>query len=109
MGTRRERKVRLPNTPEAREAYIVGLAEQEAARRIANGTASSQLLTHYLARGSERDKLERERLKQQNRLDEAKISKIESDERSEELYANAIAAMKRYSGNSSDESDYDYD
>lgn len=108
MPKAKEKQLRLAKTPEGREAQLVGMAEKEAARRIMNGTASSQLLTHFLKLGTEREKLERERIRQQNRLDEAKILQIESEEKAEKKYQEAVNAMKKYSGYYEEDIDDDY-
>lgn len=85
-------------TPEARENQLVALAIDEAERQIIAGTASSQVLTHFLKLGSPREKLERERLQKENELLEAKREQIASGGLMEELYTNAIEAMKSYRG-----------
>ena len=74
----------------------VGLAEQQ----LREGTASSQVITHYLKLASTRESLEKEKLRRENDLLRAKVDAIESEKRSEELYAQAIEAMRRYSGQS---------
>lgn len=70
-----------------------------AGRQIRDGTASSQVITHYLKLGSSRERLEQERLQNENVLLEAKKEALESQKRVEELYGNAIQAMRAYSGN----------
>lgn len=62
------------------------------------GTASAQVITHYLKLGSEREKLERDILAEQKKLVAAKTEAIESSKQIEELYREAIAAMRSYSG-----------
>lgn len=95
-------------TPEARENQLIALAMDEAEKRIRDGTASSQLITHFLKLGSTRERLEQEKLNKDIQLTEAKKGSIESSRHSEELYNNALAAMKSYSGfdggNSGDDS-----
>lgn len=85
-------------TPEARENQLISLAVDLAERQLREGTASSQVITHYLKMGSMREKLERERLIEENKKLRAQTSAIESEKRSEELYEKAIAAMKKYQG-----------
>lgn len=101
-----KKKGRPGLTPEAREGQLVALAINLAEEQLRNGTASSQVITHYLKLGSTREKLERERLERENALMEAKIKVLESQEQTEKLYRDAIAAMKRYSGHGGDE-EYD--
>jgi hypothetical protein len=85
-------------TPEARENQMVSLATDLAERQITEGTASSQVITHFLKLGSSREKLEQERLEHENALLEVKKQQIESQQRIEELYLEAIKAMRSYSG-----------
>lgn len=85
-------------TPEAREKQMVAYAVDLAEKQLLEGTASSQVITHYLKIGSMREKLERERLEEENKLLRAKTEALQSQKRVEELYINALNAMKRYSG-----------
>lgn len=90
------RKGRPALTPEARENQLVALAVDLAEQQLRDGTASSQVITHYLKLGSTREKLEREKLEQENKMLKAKTEAIESTKRIEELYENALNAMKNY-------------
>lgn len=101
------RKVRPALTPEARENQLIALAENLAEKQLLDGTASSQVITHYLKLGTVKEQLERERLEKENALLVAKVEALQSAKRSEELFADAIKAMKRYSGNGSVEDEYD--
>ena len=92
-------------TPEARENQLISLAIDLAEQQLRNGTASSQVITHYLKLGSSKEKLEKEILQEQKKLVVAKTSAIESQERIDELYAGAIAAMRSYNGQSEDSGD----
>lgn len=92
------KKIRPGLTPEARENQLISLAVDLAERQLIEGTASSQVITHYLKLGSTREKLERERLEEENKLLKAKTEQLQSMKRMEELYADAITAMKNYSG-----------
>ena len=90
-------------TPEARENQLISLAIDLAEQQLRNGTASSQVITHYLKLGSSKEKLEKEILQEQKKLVVAKTSAIESQERIDELYAGAIAAMRSYNGQSEEQ------
>lgn len=90
--------VRPATTPEARENQMIALAVDLAEQQLMDGTASSQVITHYLKLGTTRARLEKEKLERENELLQAKTRALESAERVEELYSNAIAAMKRYQG-----------
>lgn len=92
------RAIRPALTPEARENQMISLAVDLAERQLQEGTASSQVITHYLKLGSTRERLERERLEEENKLLKAKTEQIQSMKRVEELYEEAIKAMRNYGG-----------
>lgn len=97
-STEPTRKVRPALTPEARENQMISLAVDLAEKQLLDGTASSQVITHYLKLGTQRELLERQRLEHENKLLIAKTEALQSAKKMEELYANAIEAMKRYGG-----------
>lgn len=86
------------STPEGRENEMIMLAYQEVERRIRDHTATSQELCHFLKMGSEKERLEREKLEVEMELQRVRADSIESGKHMEELYNKAIAAMKLYSG-----------
>jgi len=86
-------------TPEARENQMIALAVDLAEKQIRAGTASSQVLSHFLKMGSTKERLEKEILEKQKDLITAKTDAIQSGKRVEELYQNALNAMRMYSGN----------
>ena len=92
------KKTRPVLTAEGREKQMISMAVDCAEEQLRNGTASSQLIVHYLRLGSEKNRLEMEKLKEENKLLRAKTEAIKSIKSQEELYANAIRAMRRYSG-----------
>ena len=92
------KRMRPALTPEARENQLISLAVDLAEQQLREGTASSQVITHYLKLGSTRERLERERLEEENKLLRAKTATLESQKRVEELYADAIKAMRSYGG-----------
>ena len=85
-------------TPEGRENQLISAAIDLAEKQLREGTASSQVITHFLKLGTEKERLEREKLEQENLLTREKINAMKSAERIEQLYENAIEAMKRYGG-----------
>lgn len=85
-------------TPEARENQMIALAVDLAEKQLVQGTASSQVITHYLKLGSTKEKLEKEILEKQKDLITAKTESIQSAKRMEELYVNAMKAFSSYSG-----------
>lgn len=96
-GKRRPRR-RPATTVEGREGQLVSLATDLAEKQLLDGTASSQVITHYLKLGTTREKLEQERLNRENRLLDSKVEMIESGKKVEELYAEALKAMRTYAG-----------
>lgn len=100
-----EKRIRPALTPEARENQLISLAVDLVEQRLLNGTASSQETTHFLKLGSMKNQLEMEKLREENKLLQAKTESIQSAKRVEELYAEAINAMRRYSGNSNANAD----
>ena len=91
-------RIRPALTPEARENQLIYLATELAEQQLRDGTASSQVITHYLKLGSTKERLEKEILEKQKDLMVAKTEQLQSAKRIEELYSNAIAAMRKYSG-----------
>jgi hypothetical protein len=77
---------------------MISLAVDLAERQLAEGTASSQVITHFLKLGSTKEKIEKEILEQQKELIKAKTESIHSAKRVEELYKQALNAMRTYTG-----------
>lgn len=95
-GSSRNRRPAL--TPEARENQLISLAVDLAEKQLQEGTASSQVITHYLKLGSTKERIEKEILEKQKELISAKTEALHSSKRIEELYTEAIKAMRNYSG-----------
>ena len=93
-----QRKMRPALTPEARENQMISLAMDLAEQQLRDGTASSQLITEFVKRGSTKARLEKEILAEQKELMAAKTENLRSAQRIEELYADAIKAMRNYAG-----------
>lgn len=89
-------------TPESRENQLISLAIDLAEKQLREGSASSQVISHFLKLGSTTNMLEKETLKKNLDLITAKTEAIKSGKVIEELYTNALAAMRKYSGNNSD-------
>lgn len=105
-----KRKRRPASTPEARENQLISSAIDLAEKQILEGTASAQVITHYLKLGSSREKLEQERLESENAVLRARVESMASGKRIEELYEAALNAMRNYSGQAiPDEEDFDFD
>jgi hypothetical protein len=91
---------RLPRarTPEAREAQLVALSYDLAEKQILEGTASSQVVVHFLKIGSTREKQELQKMKQETLLVEAKVKDLANVEEMKKLYVEAMDAMRGYAG-----------
>lgn len=101
---------RPAKTPQGRENQLIALAVDVAEEQLRKGTASAQVITHYLKLGSSREKLEQYKIEQENELLKAKREALESQARVEELYAEALTAMRSYSGQTvPQEEEYEFD
>lgn len=94
-------------TAQGRENEMILEAEKLARRQLEEGTASAQVITHYLKLGSSKERLEKEKLRRENELLRARVKNLESAERSEEYYKQVVDALKRYSGSSDDGDEYE--
>lgn len=90
------RKTRPALTPEAREKQLIALAIDAAEQQLLDGSASPSVITHFLKLASSKEKLEKELLEKQVELAAAKTEAIKSAERIEELYSEALKAMRQY-------------
>ena len=97
------RKMRPALSPEAEENQMISLAMDLAKQQLQDGTASSQLITEFVKRGSTKARIEQEILEKQKELIEAKTQSLQSAQRIEELYENALDAMRNYSGRNNSE------
>lgn len=102
------KRMRPAFNPESREQQLVSLAVDLAEKQLIEGTASSQVITHYLKIGSTKEKLEKEKLEEENKLLKAKTEALKSQKRTEELYTEALNAMKRYAGQGAPDESDDY-
>ena len=99
------KKRRPALTPEARENQLIALAVDLVEKRLIEGTASSQETTHFLKLASSKARIEKEILEKQKDLITAKTEVLQSQKRVEELYSEAIRAMRKYSGQNEDNDD----
>lgn len=99
------RKIAPAYTPEGRENQLISLASDLAERQLRDGSAPAQVVTHFLKLGTTRERLEQERLKNENLLLSAKAEALSSAKRVEDLFEEAISAFRQYSGQ--DEDPYD--
>ena len=98
-----KRRGKPATTPEAKENRLISLAVDLAEKQLRDGTASSQVISHYLKLGTSREQLEQRKLEKETRLLEAKVESLESTKRVEELYNKALGAMRSYSGDTFDD------
>lgn len=92
------RKSRPAIDPEVRENQMIALAVDLAEQQLIEGTASSQVITHFLKLGTTKAELEKEKLRRENEVLSAKAKAYQSGEEMKELYENAIKAMRDYAG-----------
>lgn len=90
--------IRPALTPEGRENQCISLAIDLAEQQLRDGTASSQVITHFLKLGSSKASLEKAKLEYETELIRAKSKALESNQHSEELYLEALQAMQLYKG-----------
>lgn len=104
----RKKRIGPPaSTVEARENQLIDLAMDLAEEQLASGTASSQVITHFLKLASSREELEKEKLRRENLLLEAKADAVTSGRERDQIYAKALEAMRNYTGQSEREEDDD--
>lgn len=94
----KQKRFRPALNPDTRENQLISLAIDLAEQQLREGKASAQVITHYLKLGSSKERLEREKLENENKLLREKAEAIQSAKRSEEFYAEALKAFKTYAG-----------
>lgn len=88
---------------------MVALAIDLAEKQLRDGTASAQVISHFIKLGSSRERLEQERLTNENVLLAAKTEAMASQARVEEMYSKALTAMRTYAGHDPVDEPDDYD
>lgn len=106
-GEKSGRKQAPARSVEGREQQMIALAMDLAEKKLRDGTASNQLICHFLKLATVNEELDRENTKADVELKKAKVKTIESQKNMEEVYEKAINALKRYQGNNYEEEDYD--
>jgi hypothetical protein len=94
-------------TPKDQEDVMINLAMKQAEEQLREGKAPAQVVVHFLKLGSTRERLEQEDLEQKVRLEQAKTESLQSQKRIEDLYSNALKAMRNYSGQDEAQDDED--
>lgn len=106
------KRTRTATTLEGREGQVVSMALDLAEKQIRDGTATSQVITHFLKLGSTREILEQDRLRHENEVLRAKVDAMASQKSVEKMYRDALNAMRGYSGQdllADDDIDWDDD
>ena len=98
--------IRPSLTSEGRENQLISLAIDCAERQMTEGTASSQVITHYLKLGSTKARIEIEKLEMEKELLKAKTESLQSQKKIEDLYSEALKAMRKYQGADDEDSEY---
>lgn len=99
------RRGRPATTPEEREKLLQNKAFDLAEKQLDSGNASSQIISMLIKGGGVREQLELERLRNENRLLNARIDGLESAVRLEGLMEEALSAFRSYTGDKSDDLD----
>ena len=100
-GTSRSRPP--ATTIEGREHQLIALERDFYVRQLWDGKASAQVITHYLKLGTTREQLEQVRLRRENELLSANVEALATAGRIEDLYRNALRAMRSYAGGPDDD------
>lgn len=95
-------------TPEERESILISKSLNLIEQQIEDGTASSQILAIYAKYGSQRERLERERLANENDVLRKKLETMEAAMDLKVLMEDALGAFKGYSGKLDSFEDDDY-
>lgn len=91
------------STPEDREQQMIHYADQLAEKQLRNGTASAQVITHYIKLGTAKEGLEREKIRHENLRLEAQVAQIKAQQGTAELYEKVLDALKIYTGSDEDD------
>lgn len=94
-------------TVKGREDQLISLAIDVAQEQLSSRTASAQVITHFLKLGTTKMELEKEKLRQENLLLEARTEALQSAKRIEFLYEQALKAMRQYGGQVNEDGELD--
>lgn len=99
------KKLPPARNPEIRENQLINLALDLVEKQLQEGTATSQVITHFLKLATMKEQLENEKLKSDLKVAEAKIKHIENQDNIQKMYEQAMNAMRIYSGEQNEEFD----
>ena len=101
-ANRKGRKKPPAKNPEERAADLINAAYDHAEKMFENGTASSQITTHFLELGTRKAELENLKKEYEIKLLQARTDAIKNAEKVEKIYLEALKAMSIYQGHGSD-------
>lgn len=107
-GSSAKKRPAPATTPEGREQQMISYAFDLAEQQLLDGTASAQVITHFLKFGSSQNALEKEKLRKENLLMQARVDQISASAQNSELYQEAINMMKIYTGEDPEEQTDEY-
>lgn len=93
-----ELKLRPALSPEAWENRQIFLANRLAEQQLMDGTASSQVITHFLKLGTTKNQLEIEKLRAETAKANAQAEAIKAGKRDAELLEKAMQCFSLYRG-----------
>jgi hypothetical protein len=96
---------RPATSPEEREKELQNKAYDLAEEQLDNGKASSQLITLLIKGGGAQGALELEKLRNENRLLNARIDSLKAAESIQASIEEALVAFKTYTGDFGDDPD----
>ena len=94
----RQPRGRPATTLDDRENQLINRAVDLAEKQLRDGTASAQVITHYLKLGTTRERLEQEKLRRENALLEARATSLGNADDAQARYDAALNAFRGYSG-----------
>lgn len=98
MASRQEKRRPPARTAEGRELEMTSLAMDLAEEQLRKGTATSQVITHFLKLGTIREQHELQKVQLENELLKTKKAAMESAQNVEAMYDEAIKAFRGYAG-----------
>lgn len=104
-ATSSKRRMAPARDPEERINQLIALSYDAAEKQLREGTASSQVITHFLKLATTKEELENEKLKRELELLTAKTESLQSQKRAEDLLAEGLAAFRKYSGHADEDED----
>ena len=88
MSSTRKRQPAL--SPEAHESRMIELAMKRAEQQLEDGTASAQVIVHFLKLGTSREQIEQEKIDLEKKLLEAKVDVLQRDNYYYWMWARAL-------------------